>query len=606
MSILEIPRIYFSGEISWDPVTTNNYPKNYNEDACETVFTKGEDVAAFRQSAIDQITTDGNWDPDGTYRSTYFNTFISGVDTGSGLNTDDPFTKAPVNFTGMLVDSEPYGAYSSQLFFDDMSFGIDGGCRIYGKRVTRFTDRYINFGQNPANDMIAGIASVMWQTCFPKDQGLVIDAHDSPALQALKAHMDDDDVLGVMVRWDSYRTVYYDDPTLSNTSPATTDAGKALQDKMNGGGFQPNPARSLIVGSVGLWRRDDPIHEAGDRALITSSVSVNAAGAVAGSAFALVSEDRITLDLSNCIPDANRTPEKVDLGDLTLTAADPAPAVAILDLATIPFSQYNQAAYQATSGIIDIPIDKGMAQTLATMDLKLTSAKGSMDLSEVALRAVPSDPNLYMNQGETVTTKVQVYHRGKPAGPDIMVTMAKIGGIHAIAHTQTTDNTGVASFSLTGAQGAVTGYALLPGDNPQVPVTNNDFNTLTETYMYVRVLPADADIAVLEPTWANVQDKVLGNWQAMAPCMDNWLDLGSAVQVKAYGGIIKKLTDPANFEAYRYMPVTRDMTPGQRTLLYNFLDGTTVTPVIAARKAKEKKKDFASLNKSMRTPVMKR
>jgi hypothetical protein len=42
--------------------------------------------------------------------------------------------------------------------------------------------------------------------------------------------------------------------------------------------------------------------------------------------------------------------------------------------------------------------------------------------------------------------------------------------------------------------------------------------------------------------------------------MDNWLDLGSEAQVKAYGPLIKKLTDKANFEAFRYMPVTRDLS----------------------------------------------
>jgi hypothetical protein len=36
--------------------------------------------------------------------------------------------------------------------------------------------------------------------------------------------------------------------------------------------------------------------------------------------------------------------------------------------------------------------------------------------------------------------------------------------------------------------------------------------------------------------------------------------------------VLKKLTDPANFEAFRFMPVTRDMTAGERTLLYKFLD----------------------------------
>ena len=40
------------------------------------------------------------------------------------------FVGVPAQFTGMLVDVEPYGGTSSQLFFDSMSFGIDGGCRI--------------------------------------------------------------------------------------------------------------------------------------------------------------------------------------------------------------------------------------------------------------------------------------------------------------------------------------------------------------------------------------------------------------------------------------------------------------------------------------------
>ncbi len=601
MSVLNIPRIYFCGEISWDPVTTNNYRKNYNENACETVFVKGEDVAQFRQSAIDQVTSDGNWDPDGTFRSIYFDTYVSGVDTGDGLNTTDPFTKAPVNFAGMLVDAEPYGALTSQLFFDDMSFGIEGGCRIYGKRVTRFNDRYLNFKQNPANDMIAGVASVMWQTCFPKDQGLVIDAHDSPALQALKSQMANEDVLGVMVRWVSYRTVYYDDATLSNTSESTTTAGKALQQKLNGGGFQPNPARSLLVGTIGLWLKDDPVHEAGDRAIVTSGAAVNDQGAVAGTAFALVGEDRVTLDLSNCIPDVSRAPQKADLGELTLTATTPSNDT--ITLGTLGYSEYDQAAYLATSGIVDMAIDKATAKSLAEMDLSLTSATGGMSLNETAYRAIPSEPNLYMDQGQEVTTNVRVYHHGKVAGAGVKVTMAQIGGIHGVAHSQTTNEQGIASFTLIGGLGSVTGYALLPGENPSVPVTSADFNPLQQTYMYVRVLPSDDDIAALEPTWQNVQDKVLGNWQAMAPCMDNWLDLGSEVQVKAYGKIIKTLTDPNYFEAFRYMPVTRDLTPGQRTLLYKFLDGNQSQHKTRSLKANGKpSEDYDVLSRSLRSP----
>jgi hypothetical protein len=79
-------------------------------------------------------------------------------------------------------------------------------------------------------------------------------------------------------------------------------------------------------------------------------------------------------------------------------------------------------------------------------------------------------------------------------------------------------------------------------------------------------------IARLPPTWANVHGQVLQNWEAMAPCMDNWLRLGDADQVKSFAPLLHKLTDKANFELFRFMPVTRDMTAGERTLLYAFLD----------------------------------
>jgi hypothetical protein len=93
-------------------------------------------------------------------------------------------------------------------------------------------------------------------------------------------------------------------------------------------------------------------------------------------------------------------------------------------------------------------------------------------------------------------------------------------------------------------------------------------------------LPTDARTAALEPTWANVYSKVLMNWEAMAPCMDNWLALGDEMQVKAYSAIIKRLTDSANFEDFHFMPVTRDMTSGERTLLYNFLDDVDPTTTV--------------------------
>ncbi len=620
MSVLEIPRIYFRGQIAWDPVTTNNYPVSsapaaYDEDdgdaTVDAAAVRADSVAKFRQAAIDQVVSAGNWNPHGTYRSRFFDTSISGFDAGSGLVTTDPFVNAPVDFTGMLIDTEPYGSFSSQLFFDNMSFGTAGGCRIYGERVTRFHDRYVNFSANVNNDAIAGVASVLWQTCFPKDHGLQIDTFDSPALKALASHMDEPDVLGTMVRFCTYRTVYYDDPTLSNGSPGMKASGQALQAKLNAGGFQPNPARSLLVGTVGLWRRADPMHEPGDRPLVTKHVpiAVNPGGktATCGTAFARLGPDRVTLDLSNCIPAANRDTNRVQLGDLELTATDAQPAVAVTHVATLSPASYSRSAYEATSGIVDVAIDPDLAKQLAGMDLAI-SVDGTTYLAETVLRAIPDDPNLYVDQGLPAQARVQVHERGKPAGAGIAVTMSELGVSQPTAETEITDEEGTVHFVLPTSAGKITGLVFQPGPHPRVPVTATDFDPQSFTYMYLRVRPGDADIAAMAPSWENVHDYVLSNWEAMAPCMDNWLRLGDREQVLSYAALIKRLSDPKNFESLRFMPITRDLSVGQRQLLYAFLDsGSDEAPGPGKTTPESTREsttsfDFGQLSRSLRNP----
>jgi hypothetical protein len=118
--------------------------------------------------------------------------------------------------------------------------------------------------------------------------------------------------------------------------------------------------------------------------------------------------------------------------------------------------------------------------------------------------------------------------------------------------------------------------------------------------MYVRTLPADAQTAALPPTWENVYVNVLANWNAMAPCMDNWLLLNDPTQVITYANVLRRLTDPANFEHFLFMPVTRDMTVGERTLLNKFLDANTPSPGLAAADTTPRRPNFADLSRAMR------
>jgi hypothetical protein len=106
-------------------------------------------------------------------------------------------------------------------------------------------------------------------------------------------------------------------------------------------------------------------------------------------------------------------------------------------------------------------------------------------------------------------------------------------------------------------------------------------------YVAVRVTPADADIADLEPTWANVHEHVLRDWEALAPAMDNWLRLGDEQQCRAYAPLIRDLTSRERFDDYRYMPVTRDLSRGQRVLLHRWCEAVTErdAPRLAAEEA---------------------
>ena len=566
MSVLETPRIYFRGEVAWDPITTNNYDSNYDESTGETIYPHVVDkVKAFREQAIAQVVTGGNWNPHGTHRVTFYNTAVCGFDLGSGVAAGDPFVTAAVNFNGMLVDLEPFGAFSSQLFFNVMSFGVDGGYRILAPRTSRVTARYINFNRNAANSMIAGVASVAWQTSFAASDGLSIDPFDSPVLQSLARAIKPGDVLGLTIRFNAYRTIYYDNPDLSNGSPAAQAAAQALLLKLKGGGFQPNPARGLLVGVIGLWRKGEPAHEPGDRTLIPAPNSP------LGSAHARLSQTALPLDLSNSVPEIDKNLTKQDLGDLTVVAADPASG-AVTNLGSFDYSQYDRAAYEASAGIVTVQLRAGAAQTAADRDLQVRDAGGTPLLAELALRAIPATPNLYLDQGESVTAAFQVYDRGRPAASIVPVSLFKTdasGGNPANPAHVTTDANGVLSIPLTAASDGIAAFvpSLSAADQP-----TNGIDPQVNTYMYVRMRPADAALAALEPTWNNVYVNVLANWNAMAPCMDNWLKLDDPAQVKAYALILKRLTHPANFEDFRFMPVTRDMSAGQRTLLYKFLD----------------------------------
>jgi hypothetical protein len=109
--------------------------------------------------------------------------------------------------------------------------------------------------------------------------------------------------------------------------------------------------------------------------------------------------DTLTLDLSNSVPEIDEDLTKMDLGELTVVSLDPATQVAS-PLGSFGYTQYNRAGYEASAGLVSIPLSPGTAQTLAARDLRLGDATGAPLLAELRLRGIPITPNLYLDEGD--------------------------------------------------------------------------------------------------------------------------------------------------------------------------------------------------------------
>jgi hypothetical protein len=184
------------------------------------------------------------------------------------------------------------------------------------------------------------------------------------------------------VRFNAYRTIYFDNDNPPLARGANRPAYEALQNRVQGGGFQPNPARSWIVGVIGLHRAGEPFSMPGDRQL---------AGSLGGPAFARLNDNSLVLDLANTIAEANPQGAKAKLGDLTVSAGG-------ATLTTLTEADYDQAAYERTSGIIAVDLTSDQVRAAQDNNLQVSSATGGT-LDELELRATLDGGNLYFEGG---------------------------------------------------------------------------------------------------------------------------------------------------------------------------------------------------------------
>lgn len=471
MSILSLPRITFSGKTEWNPDTTNNYD-NYYDSATAAPVPPNVSRDDYLGTLKSQVSDQGNWNLYGDHAVRFVDTTISSIQLPTGAVAADPLLGKPTLILGLvwsdgknpparLVDVDPYGATSSQLFFDSFQIG-DSQIGVTGKRVDRFSDRDFFFARNLNLDnqaMIAGKMGVVWQTAFPKDQLTWNGLSSSPALTAFKQAVDASDAAGIVVRFVSYRTQYFTNCKFNGKSITTFEE---LQTAYEQGFTGRNPAYSAVLGNIGVWntgkiqsgpsdcvlvpvpKANVPIQgsvtspaapaaiaaaPAGSKTLLsraqTKLQSIAAAEAAStptatlGQSQFRVEFDatgdsgKVILDFINAVPEVNQQLVKADLGSIQLQARDNADPKKVTLLGNpVPYATYNREAYILGGGVLTVPFATG-ASALKNGTLEVAAGPSTtVLLKERPLEVVTDSKSIYLDEGQTTPVQLTVQDRG--------------------------------------------------------------------------------------------------------------------------------------------------------------------------------------------------
>lgn len=307
MSVLSLPRIYFTGFICWDPATGNNndYFPTYDDEqaALNWAFfqqfginiTPGNFQTTFRPWVINNQTVNfppsqggpvtgipGEWNyfgGNGTYFVQYTDpsqgidrrSLITGglINPGQPVSSDpligqpvtllgDPFGDPQPRPPGRLIDNNPVSVYSSQIYYNSITVG-GGSIGFSAPRDQRMQSRFINFTRN-FNLTAAGGASVTWQACFPAGPNLKINVGNSALLSALQTAITGGHAKGIMVRFNTYLNLYFQNGYFNNVQPrpkSASDLPAAYAAALQSGNLFSNPCYSRVVGTIGPWYADE-------------------------------------------------------------------------------------------------------------------------------------------------------------------------------------------------------------------------------------------------------------------------------------------------------------------------------------------------------------
>lgn len=604
MSVLTPPRASFHGLVDWDPCTVNNYPAIYDE---KTARPKPQPGIGW-DHYVDWLTdytgqaVRAGWNVYGAHGVDFQGVkFVGGVLAQGDSPSDDPLLGREIAIRGeswtsataggRLVDVNSYGSHSSQIFFDRIVVG-DDEIGVTGQRTCRMYSRWFGTRNLGGGLMIAGPVGVIWQCGLPKDRlewGSKADS--SPTLKALREAVEGDaGCQGLVVRFAAYRTLYYQ--TASYKGVQLADAKKladAYKDGFKGG----NPAQSVVTGSLGLWGEGELSSAPTERLLVP--------GRTRGVGPAAARLDRarrsVTLDMLALVPEDAEDDHlhKVDLGDLTLQAVGADGSTTTVGK-PLPYDRYDQTAYQASGGIVEVPLGEADPEAVAAGALQVVSSKHGTIARErdPSLLAETDQRGRFVDEGEEAEVTLHVYEKGAPIADgrakvlvmqydsdmqrgDIIAERAGGEGAGRPLDKLVLDVAGgKARFKLSARKPGICYlvYTAFPAD--QWPDMTAAPDWRSQGYTIVRAMPFDnaleRNTGDDELSWKFLYDNVLRAWDLVYPIMSVVRDLHDKTVFDGMAEQVRVAISPEQFETCWYMPITRDLSAGKRKLILRYLN----------------------------------
>jgi hypothetical protein len=660
MSVLNLPRLNFSGQALWNPNTVNNSPFVYNENLLQPnpdipPATFGDWIKSLNNVPPPNQNLNGSWNVYGDGSCWFRGATIGGVQLAYGeTTTDDAICGAELQIVGQsfqqnpgnpppcrMVDVAPYQSSTTQFFVKWLQLGTSKAglkAAVASRMFLRWSMlRNTDFAHLP----IAGPAGVILQTSARAADIEWYGVESSPALQALQKAANASPNQGIVIQLALYLVQYYKNATF-NGQPITSaqELAAAYANGFTGG----NPAQTEITGTIGVWGPNE-LATAPTQIILNpvaavpplASPSLPAARAVMegmvpappppppqpqqlGPAIASLDAGASNLAVSfiTTVWETDLNLTKADLGPLQLQAVDGGGTVTTL--ATIPYSSaenkgYDKASYRQSSGILDFALTPAQVTLLQAAGTSLqlnvpdAAANGVVALQQLPLVCETDQRGVYLDEGETQTITVAVYENGAPAGDNVLVcvnqyyeapydtsqafpyylvTPANQGQACLNLGPSGTPNqivlpvtNGTVSFSITSVSpgSAMLGFQpFLAGSAPPAPLPGGPGNfpgTGTTTfYAVVRCLGFDNQMLAIpddQVNWTNTYNMVLQPYNLVYPIMSLIIDLADENAVNAAAGRILAVTEyPQNFMWTLFMPVTREMSAGKRSLLRRY------------------------------------